>query len=290
MKILRFRTAADPSVRLGIATTDGVVDVTARGARTADGTPVDTLPVALTAQGRRTLAERASQPADVEWSDVAHLVPIDAGSKILCAGANYHKRYPLGGEVQASPQPVYFNKPPGVLAAHGEPLVVPTASPQLDYEVELAVVIGERCRHVDATAALAVVAGCTVLNDGSVRNYQRHSTAAGKNFHHAGSAGPHITTVDELGALNELSVSCWVNGERRQHASVSEMIFSVGELIAYLSSIMWLLPGDVISTGSPEGTGGSHDPPRWLVAGDEVRCEVSGVGVLENSVVAEAAP
>lgn len=289
MKILRFRTTTDPSERVGVVATDGVIDLSARDVRTADGTPVDSLPVALTAQGRAALDECVAQPADVAWSDVVHLVPVDAGSKILCAGANYHKRYPLGGEVQAPPQPVYFNKPPGVLAAHGEELVVPAVSPQLDYEVELAVVIGERCRHVDAADALAAVAGYTVLNDGSVRNYQRHSTAAGKNFHHAGSAGPHITSADELPEPHDLSVSCWVNGERRQHASVSEMIFGVGELIAYLSSIMWLLAGDVISTGSPEGTGGSHDPPRWLVAGDEVRCEVSGVGVLENVVVAEAA-
>lgn len=288
MQILRFRTSADGSARLGVAADDGVIDVGARDIRTPDGTPVRSLPVALTVEGRAALARCAGEPADVGWDDVTHLVPIDAGSKVLCAGANYHKRYPLGGQVQAPPQPVYFNKPPGVLAAHGEPLVVPSVSPQLDYEVELAVVIGESCRHVDAADALAVIAGYTVLNDGSVRNFQRHSTAAGKNFHHAGSAGPHITTVDELAEPHELSVSCWVNGERRQHASVSEMIFSVGELIAYLSSIMPLAAGDVISTGSPEGTGGSHDPPRWLVAGDEVRCEVSGVGMLENSVTAEA--
>lgn len=288
MQILRFRTSADGSARLGVAADDGVIDVGARDIRTPDGTPVRSLPVALTVEGRAALARCAGEPADVGWDDVTHLVPIDAGSKVLCAGANYHKRYPLGGQVQAPPQPVYFNKPPGVLAAHGEPLVVPSVSPQLDYEVELAVVIGESCRHVDAADALAVIAGYTVLNDGSVRNFQRHSTAAGKNFHHAGSAGPHITTVDELAEPHELSVSCWVNGERRQHASVSEMIFSVGELIAYLSSIMPLAAGDVISTGSPEGTGGSDDPPRWLVAGDEVRCQVSGVGVLENSVTAEA--
>jgi 2-keto-4-pentenoate hydratase/2-oxohepta-3-ene-1,7-dioic acid hydratase in catechol pathway len=226
-------------------------------------------------------------PVSVAWDEIALAVPADPGARMLCAGANYHKKYPLGGNVQAPAQPVYFNKPPGTLVAHGENLVRPSVSIQLDYEVELAVVIGKAGRHIEVGDALDHIGGYSVLNDGSVRNWQRHSVAAGKNFYRSGSLGPWITTADEIADPAGLEVICRVNGEERQRAGVSEMIFSVAEIIAYLSAVMPLEPGDVIATGSPEGTGGSHDPPRWLVAGDEVEFEVPGIGVLQNRVIDE---
>ena len=135
---------------------------------------------------------------------------------MLCAGANYHKKYPLGGKVQAPAQPVYFNKPPGTLVAHGEDLVRPSVSVQFDYEVELAVIVGRAGRHIDVADALDHVGGYTILNDGSVRDWQRHSVAAGKNFFRSGSMGPWITTADEIGDPAALEVICRVNGEERQ--------------------------------------------------------------------------
>ena len=120
-----------------------------------------------------------------------------------------------------------------------------------------------------------------------MRNWQRHSVAAGKNFYRSGSLGPWITTADEIADPAALEVSCRVNGEQRQRARVSEMIFSVAEIVSYLSKVMPLEPGDIIATGSPEGTGGSFEPPRWLEPGDEIEFEIAGIGVLRNRVVDE---
>ena len=227
-------------------------------------------------------------PADHSWDAISFDIPIPNQRRLLCAGLNYHKKYPLGGEVKLPKQPVYFNKPPGSLVAHKAPLVRPVASDQLDYEVELAVVIGRSGRHISESDALDHVAGYTILNDGSVRDWQRHGVAAGKNFFRSGSCGPWIVTSDLLPDPSALSVTTRVNGEQRQNSGVSEMIFSVEELLAYMSQIMPLEPGDIIATGSPEGTGGSMEPPVWLSAGDHVEFEVPGIGVLQNSVVDEA--
>ena len=283
MRLLRYTIAGDDSTRIGVATDDGVARL---DGREANGGTITTVGQAVAA----ALADPASLaqiPTERGWDDITFAVPADVGARMLCAGANYHKKYPLGGNVQAPAQPVYFNKPPGTLVAHNESLVRPTASVQFDYEVELAVIIGRAGRHIEASEALSFVGGYTILNDGSVRDWQRHSVAAGKNFFRSGSMGPWITTADEIADPSALEVICRVNGEERQRAMASEMIFSVPEIISYLSKVMPLEPGDVIATGSPEGTGGSHEPPRWLVPGDEIDFEVPGIGVLQNRVIDE---
>ena len=285
MRLLRYTVAGDDSARVGVATADGVARL---DGCVAGGGPISTVGQAVAA----ALADPAAlgqTPTDHGWDDIAFAVPADPGARMLCAGANYHKKYPLGGKVQAPAQPVYFNKPPGTLVAHGEDLVRPSVSVQFDYEVELAAVIGRTGRHIDAAQALDYVGGYTILNDGSVRDWQRHSVAAGKNFFRSGSMGPWIATADEVADPAALEVICRVNGEERQRAGVNEMIFSVPEIISYLSKVMPLEPGDVIATGSPEGTGGAHDPPRWLAAGDEIEFEVPGVGILHNRVIDEEA-
>lgn len=283
MRLLRYALAADGSAHVGVASDDGVAQL---DGLEADGGPIATIGHAVVAALADPAALEAA-PVSVGWDEVAFAVPFDPGARMLCAGANYHKKYPLGGNVQAPAQPVYFNKPPGTLVAHGEDLVRPSVSVQLDYEVELAVMIGRAGRHIAAAEALDYVGGYSVLNDGSVRDWQRHSVAAGKNFYRSGSMGPWITTADEIADPAALEVICRVNGEERQRAGASEMIFSVAEIVSYLSQVMPLEPGDVIATGSPEGTGGSHDPPRWLAAGDEVEFEVPGIGVLRNRVIDE---
>ncbi|WP_419553965.1 fumarylacetoacetate hydrolase family protein [Candidatus Poriferisodalis sp.] len=283
MRLLRYRIGEESSTRIGLATADGVARL---DGLEAGGEPITTIGEAVAA-ALTDPAALTQAPVGHAWDDITFAVPIDPGARMLCAGANYHKKYPLGGNVQAPAQPVYFNKPPGTLVAHGDNLVRPSVSIQFDYEVELAVIIGRAGRHIDIVDALDHVGGYSVLNDGSVRDWQRHSVAAGKNFFRSGSMGPWITTPDEIADPAALEVICRVNGEERQRAGVSEMIFSVAEIIAYMSRVMPLEPGDVIATGSPEGTGGSHEPPRWLVAGDEITFEVPGIGVLRNRVIDE---
>ena len=264
--------------RFGIATEEGVVDLT-------DRTNFDSLGSALSALNEIQAFEDDSP--DHSWESISFDIPIPDQRRLLCAGLNYHKKYPLGGEVKTPKQPVYFNKPPGSLVPHNGRLIRPIASVQLDYEVELAVVIGRLGRHIPESDALDYVAGYTILNDGSVRDWQRHGVAAGKNFYRSGSCGPWIVTSDQIPQPSDLSIITRVNGQERQNAGVNEMIFSVQELISYMSQIMPLEPGDIIATGSPEGTGGSMEPQVWLVEGDAIEFEIPGIGILANTVANE---
>ena len=276
MRLLSF--TLNQESRFGIATDDGVVDLSHR-------TSFPDLNSALSDLDQvRTFEDIAP---DHSWESISFDIPVPNQRRVLCAGLNYHKKYPLGGEVKPPKQPVYFNKPPGSLVPHNGQLLRPIASVQLDYEVELAVIIGRAGRHISESAALDHVAGYTILNDGSVRDWQRHGVAAGKNFFHSGSCGPWIVTSDQIPEPSNLSVITSVNGEQRQNAGVDEMIFSVQELISYMSQIMPLEPGDIIATGSPEGTGGSMEPQVWLTDGDVIEFEIPTVGILANTVVDE---
>ncbi len=276
MRLLSF--TLNQESRFGIATDDGVVDLSHR-------TSFPDLNSALSDLDQvRTFEDIAP---DHSWESISFDIPVPNQRRVLCAGLNYHKKYPLGGEVKPPKQPVYFNKPPGSLVPHNGQLIRPIASVQLDYEVELAVIIGRAGRHISESAALDHVAGYTILNDGSVRDWQRHGVAAGKNFFHSGSCGPWIVTSDQIPEPSDLSVITRVNGEQRQNAGVDEMIFSVQELISYMSQIMPLEPGDIIATGSPEGTGGSMEPQVWLTDGDVIEFEIPAVGILANTVVDE---
>ena len=276
MRLLSF--TLNQESRFGIATDDGVVDLSHR-------TSFPDLNSALSDLDQvRTFEDIAP---DHSWESISFDIPVPNQRRVLCAGLNYHKKYPLGGEVKPPKQPVYFNKPPGSLVPHNGQLIRPIASVQLDYEVELAVIIGRAGRHISESAALDHVAGYTILNDGSVRDWQRHGVAAGKNFFHSGSCGPWIVTSDQIPEPSDLSVITRVNGEQRQNAGVDEMIFSVQELISYMSQIMPLEPGDIIATGSPEGTGGSMEPQVWLTDGDVIEFEIPDIGILANTVIDE---
>ncbi|MFL2985790.1 MAG: fumarylacetoacetate hydrolase family protein [Candidatus Poriferisodalaceae bacterium] len=276
MRLLSFTLNQDS--RFGIATDDGVIDLTHR-ANFPD------LNSALSDLDHVRTFEDVSP--DHSWESISFDIPVPDQRRVLCAGLNYHKKYPLGGEVKPPKQPVYFNKPPGSLVPHNGQLIRPIASLQLDYEVELAVIIGQSGRHISESTALDHVAGYTIFNDGSVRDWQRHGVAAGKNFFQSGSCGPWIVTSDQIPEPSNLSVITRVNGEQRQNAGVDEMIFSVQELISYMSQIMPLEPGDIIATGSPEGTGGSMEPQVWLANGDIIEFEIPGIGILANTVVDE---
>jgi 2-keto-4-pentenoate hydratase/2-oxohepta-3-ene-1,7-dioic acid hydratase in catechol pathway len=170
--------------------------------------------------------------------------------------------------------------------------VRPFASEQFDYEGELAVVIGKTARHVPAARALDYVAGYSCFAENSLRDFQRHAAQAtpGKNFFASGAFGPWITTTDEIKDPGRLMLTTRLNGTQVQHESTADLIFSVPELIAYMSIWTELRPGDVISTGTPSGVGMARKPPLWLKAGDRLEIEIEGIGTLENTVIDETRP
>ena len=226
---------------------------------------------------------RIPDPAGIAYQPV---IP-DAG-KILCVGVNYlaHMKE-MGREPPAHPfMFVRFNDS---LVGHECSLLRPAASAQHDFEGELAVVIGRSARNVPSERALAYAAGYSCLNDGSIRDFQHHSqqVTAGKNFPCSGSFGPHLVTIEEIPDPTALHLQTRINGQIMQDAPVADMRFGVAELIAYCSSFTRLEPGDVISTGTPSGVGYARKPQVWLKPGDTLEVEISVIGVLRNSVIAE---
>jgi len=226
--------------------------------------------------------------ADVALSDVTLLPPIDAPEKIICVGVNYGKRneeYKDGSLPPAYPS--VFPRFPGSLVAHGQPLKRPPESVQLDYEGEIAIVIGKGGRRIKESDAHKHIAGLTCLNEGTIRDWIKHgkfNVTQGKNFDESGSIGPWMVTADEFNDFENLTVTTRVNGEVRQHDTTKNLMFSFAHLIHYISIWTHLKPGDIISTGTPIGAGVRFDPPRFLSPGDVVEVEVSGIGVLRNGV------
>jgi 2-keto-4-pentenoate hydratase/2-oxohepta-3-ene-1,7-dioic acid hydratase in catechol pathway len=216
--------------------------------------------------------------------EVEFLLPFPNARRIFCVGANYRKPHPLGGRVEAPANPSIFFKSVEALAPHRGALRRPIISEQFDYEGELAVVIGRGGERIAAEDALSHIAGYSCFDDGSVRDFQKHSVTAGKNFVRSGSWGPWIVTADELPHAAKLTLRTRLNGREVQNTTTDQMLFTLPEIIRYLSAITPLLPGDVIATGSPEGTGATQTPPRFLVSGDRLEIEIEGVGTLANRV------
>jgi len=210
-------------------------------------------------------------------------------SRILCVGVNYLEHIREMGRERPD-YPTLFTRYPDTLVGHGEPVVRPRISTQYDYEGELAIVIGRPARYVRAADALEHVAGYTCFLDGSVRDWQRHTTQfiPGKNFPATGGCGPWLVTTDEIPDPARLELETRVNGEVLQSAPTSDLCFDVGQIIEYCSSFCLLNPGDIIATGTPSGVGFARNPPRWLVPGDVVEVEISGIGILRHNVVNEA--
>lgn len=229
----------------------------------------------------------AGLPAAIALDEVRLLPPVEVASKILCIGINFRKKYPLEGVPPPDPAHIIvFAKHHDAIVGHGDALEQPrgTAAATFDYEGEIALVIGRAGRHIPRDEAMAHVAGYTVFNDGSVRDWQKHSLHAGKNFARSGACGPWIATADEIADPDAMGLVTRVNGELRQQTDAGQMIFPPQELIAYISRFAPLHPGDIIACGSPEGAGGSFSPPRFLQAGDRIEISVSGVGTLANAV------
>jgi len=210
--------------------------------------------------------------------------------KIICIGVNYVNRNEEYDDTTLPPYPSVFMRTPGSLVGHLQPIVRPPESTHFDYEGEIAIIIGKPGRRISEDQAEDHIAGLTVLQEGSVRDWMRHgkfNVTQGKNFDRSGAVGPWMVTADEFEGYGNLTVTTRVNGEQRQHDSTANLLFSFSYLISYLSIFMTLKTGDIITTGTPTGAGARFDPPRFLVPGDTVEVEVPGVGLLRNHVVDE---
>lgn len=266
----------------GVVSGDGVVDI---GARAGDRWP--TLRAAIAADAIPKIADMAAglspdhAVAAIRWQPI-----LPDADKVMCIGRNYRDHAKETGH-DPSEQPRVFLKHRSAIVAHDDPIVRPSVSERFDYEGELAVVVGRPGRHIPAASALDHVAGYTLLNDASVRDYQQHSTFAGKNFERTTGFGPVMTTSDEIPDPARLTVTTRLNGTEVQRSGTDVLIFDVPFLISYLSRITTLVAGDCIATGTPAGVGARRNPPLWMKPGDVVEVEIAEIGILRNRVVAE---
>lgn len=279
MRLLSFTHRG--TTRAGIAADRQVVDLAAHG-----------LPTAMTeifAVERQRLDDALESGRNrIDISEVTVEAPVPRPGKILAIGLNYADH---AAETERPPPavPVVFNKQITCVNRDGGAIVVPRVSSQVDYEGELAFVIGSRCHHVTSARAAAVIAGYTIMNDISVRDWQRRTPTMtmGKSFDTHGPFGPWIVTADEIGDPHALAIRTRVNDTVVQDSTTAEMIFSCFDIVAHLSQAFTLEPGDVISTGTPAGVGAARRPPLWLRAGDRVEVEIERIGTLHNHVVGE---
>lgn len=225
---------------------------------------------------------------DMALEDATLLPVIPDPGKIWCCGLNYHEHV-QETQREVTEQPTFFLRVADSQVAHGQPIVRPKISTQLDYEGEIAVVIGRGGRHIPEADAAAHVAGYTCYNDATIRDWQRHTSqwGPGKNFWRTGGFGPWLVTADEIPFGTVMSLTTRLNGQVMQHATTEMLIHSIARQIAYVSTIAPLSPGDVIVTGTPGGVGARRQPPVWMRAGDVVEIEVGHVGILRNVIADE---
>ena len=231
----------------------------------------------------------ASHPASIDVKDISCLPVIPDAAKIFCIGLNYDE-HRIEAKRDKTAQPTVFLRLAASQIGHDEPLLLPPESERFDYEGEIAVIIGRAGRRIPEQEAWGHIAGYAPYNDGSIRDWQSHTTqwTPGKNFPATGGFGPWMVTRGEIADGQELTLTTRLNGEVMQQATTAQLIFSIPRLISYLSTFIPLEPGDVIVTGTPGGVGFKRTPPVFMRAGDTVEVEVSSVGTLSNTVAAEA--
>lgn len=247
----------------------------------------------LRQEGGLDLAREAARGvrADFSLSDVEWMAPVAAPEKILCIGINYANRNADYGDAEVPKYPSMFYRAPGSFAAHEQAIVRPRESEQLDYEGEIALVIGRAGRRIPHDKALDHVAGVTLCNEGTIRDWVRHgkfNVTQGKNWDLTGSIGPWIVTADEIDLTRPLRITVKLNGVVTQDDTTASMIKSFADLIAYVSTFMTLKAGDIVATGTPVKLGPKSETPKWLVPGDVIEISVPEIGVLRNSVVMES--
>jgi 2-keto-4-pentenoate hydratase/2-oxohepta-3-ene-1,7-dioic acid hydratase in catechol pathway len=277
MKLISFLRPNDNRPSCGIVVGDGVVDLGAglRGLKRVLGELDD-------------LTGMAARKPDWPLAELRLLPVIPDPDKILCVGLNYGAHVKETGN-EPPPKPLIFTRFASSQVAHLQPMLRPRVSTMLDFEGELAVIVGRRGRYVSRADAMALVAGFACYNDGSVRDFQRHSTqfTPGKNFPATGGFGPWLITRDEVGDIRNSTLTTRLNGTVVQQARLDDLIFDVPALIEYCSTFTELVPGDVIVTGTPGGVGAARRPPLWMQPGDVVEVDISNVGVLRNPVAQE---
>ncbi len=235
-----------------------------------------------------------AHPGDCGIDEIRFLSPIPEPGKIVCIGVNYLNRNEEYGDKGPTPAyPSVFLRTPESITGHLRPLIRPPESEQLDYEGEIVLVIGKTGRRIPESRAREYIAGLTLMNEGTLRDWVRHArfnVTQGKNFERSGAIGPWMVATDAFDRFDTLRLRTRVNGEVRQNDSTANLIFSFERLINYLSTFMPLNAGDLISTGTPTGAGARFDPPKYLQPGDMVDVEVPGIGLLRNSVEDEFLP
>jgi 2-keto-4-pentenoate hydratase/2-oxohepta-3-ene-1,7-dioic acid hydratase in catechol pathway len=297
MRLVSFRR--NGSTRLGAELNGAIVDLNdasiAAGSTPDEAVPTDVLAFLESGEkglerARAALAFAADHPElQLDPQTLELLPPVPNPPKIICVARNY-AAHAAEANREVLEYPNLFIRFAKSLVAQGEPILVPKVSHEVDWEAELAVIIGRSGKHVSKERALDYVAGYSIFNDVSVRDWQLRvpQFGAGKNFDGSGPFGPALVTKDEVPDPQALKIELTVNGEVMQSASTADMLFTVADLIEHISAFATLEPGDVIATGTPSGVGFVRKPPRYLEPGDTVRIELERVGVLENPVVAEA--
>ena len=277
MKLLSYSHAGKPG--FGIVKGQGIVAL-------AERTGQPSLKQVLNRIG--SLGTYESETLDLRLDEVTFAPPIPNPDKILCVGLNYLKHMEETGRDRPK-HPMLFTRFANTQVGHGQPMVRPRVSEQLDYEGELALVIGRKGRHISESDALSHVAGYSCYNDGSVRDWQFHTAqfTPGKNFPATGGFGPWLVSPDEVPGIARATLTTRLNGEEVQRSTTDDLIFGIPALISYISEFTELVPGDVIITGTPSGVGAYRKPPLWLKPGDTVEVEIEGIGILRNPVAAE---
>ncbi|MFM2281572.1 MAG: hypothetical protein RLZZ444_3803 [Pseudomonadota bacterium] len=280
MKLCSF--TKDGKAGYGLVTDSGIVDLGKR-------LPEPTLRDLLAADGLARAAAFANAPADYAFDAVEQAPVIPNPDKIICVGLNYHAHIEETGR-EETVNPVLFARYAGSQIGHEQALIKPLESDEFDYEGELAVIIGKEGRRIPEANALDYVAGYACYNDGSVRDWQKHTHQfmPGKTFAGTGAFGPWMVTADEIPDPTTLHLQTRLNGQVVQDTGLNLLVTSIPRLIAYCSTILPLLPGDVIVSGTPGGVGARRKPPLWMRDGDVCEVEISSIGTLRNPVKAEA--
>lgn len=279
MKLVRFEFQGQE--KIGVYAADGVIDIAAHAPGLVNWAD------ALAPEGRAALAKLAAPGSGVRAThaldQVRLLCPVVPRNRIFCIGINYRSHADETGR-ELPVRPSAFTRTHESIVPHGETVLRPTVSHQFDYEGELAVIIGTRGRNITEAAALDHIAGYSCFMDGSVRDYQKFSVTAGKNFDNSGSFGPWVVTSDEIPDPTRLTLRTRLNGNTVQESGTDRLIYSVPLIVSFLSEVTELTPGDVIATGTPAGVGHRRNPQLWMKKGDLIEVEIYGIGVLANTV------
>ena len=286
MRLVNFH--ADDGVHIGVVNGDDVIDLTSVDA----AAPRDIQAVIAddAFQAVQSIADKATDADMRKFDSLSFALPVSSPGKILCLGLNYMEHV-NEGIFEKQPFPTVFMRTATSMIAHNKPLIRPSVSETLDFEAELALIVGKRSRHLTEENALDAVAGYSCANDGSVREFQRHTIqwTMGKNFDNTGPFGPVFVTADELPAgAKGLNIECRLNGQTVQSSNTDMMMFPVVETLIYITQGLTLEPGDVILMGTPSGVGHARKPPLWMKDGDVVEVEIEQVGLLRNTIKDEA--